>query len=159
MRFEKITDHAFLPERATAHSAGYDFKASESVIIPAHGIALVPTGIKCKMEPNQCLLLLVRSSMPRKMGLTLANNVGLVDADYYGNPGNDGHIMFQLMNITDKEVQINYGDKIGQGIVTNFYTAEDDAATGERLGGFGSTSLKNAAEVIFGTSDIFGMNS
>lgn len=140
MRFEKIVESAFLPERATAHSAGYDFRASETVNIPSHGISLVPTGIKCKMSPNQCLLLMVRSSMPRKMGLTLANNVGLVDADYYGNPDNDGHIMFQLMNITDKEVHINYGDKIGQGVVTNFYITEDDAATGERLGGFGSTS-------------------
>lgn len=159
MKFEKIVEHAFLPERATAHSAGYDFKASEAVTIPAHGIALIPTGIKCKMEPDQCLLLMVRSSMPRKIGLTLANNVGLVDADYYGNPDNDGHIMFQLMNITDKDVQINYGDKIGQGVVTNFYTTEDDAATGERLGGFGSTSSKNRVEAIFGTSNIFGMNS
>ena len=77
------------------------------------------------------------------MGLTRANNVGLVDADYYGNPDNDGHIMFQLMNITDKEVQINYGDKIGQGVVTNFYITEDDDATGERLGGFGSTSMND----------------
>ena len=73
------------------------------------------------------------------MGLTLANNVGLVDADYYGNPDNDGHIMFQLMNITDKDVNISYGDRIGQGVVTNFYVTEDDTATGERLGGFGST--------------------
>lgn len=141
MRFEKIIESAFLPERATAHSAGYDFRASEMINIPPHGIALVPTGIKCKMSPNQCLLLMVRSSMPRKVGLTLANNIGLVDADYYGNPDNDGNIMFQLMNITDKEVHISYGDKIGQGVVTNFYITEDDAATGEREGGFGSTDV------------------
>lgn len=140
MKFEKIVEHAFLPERATANSAGYDFKACEEVTIPAHSIALVPTGIKCKMASNQCLLIMVRSSMPRKMGLVLANAPGLIDADYYGNETNDGNIMFQLRNITDKDVHISYGEKIGQGIVTNFFVAEDDEATGTRTGGFGSTS-------------------
>ena len=76
MRFEKITENAFLPERATANSAGYDFRAAEMVNIPSHGIALVSTGIKCKMAPNEVLLLAVRSSMPKRMGLTLANNIG-----------------------------------------------------------------------------------
>lgn len=140
MKFEKITENAFLPERATANSAGYDFHAAEMVNIPPHGIALVSTGIKCKMEPDQCLLLMVRSSMPRKMGLVLANAPGLVDADYYGNETNDGNIMFQLRNITDKEVHISYGDKIGQGVVVNYVVAEDDQASGTRTGGFGSTS-------------------
>ena len=70
----------------------------------------------------------------------LANGIGIIDSDYYNNPENEGHIMFQVINFTDKEVMINKGERIGQGIFIKYETTDDDAATGERTGGFGSTS-------------------
>ena len=75
-----------LPKRATAYSAGYDFFVSETREIPARGTALLPTGVKAKMPQGEVLLLFIRSSLGIKRGLSLANGVGVIDADYYGNP-------------------------------------------------------------------------
>ena len=55
---------------------------------------LVSTGMKCYIEPDHYLELSVRSSCPLKYWLILANGVGIVDADYYNNPDNEGEIFF-----------------------------------------------------------------
>ena len=86
--------------------------------------------------------LAVRSSTPKKKGLILANGVGIVDADYYNNPDNDGHIMFQVYNITNQVVTINKGERIGQGVFLRYFKTDNDAAEAIREGGFGSTDLK-----------------
>lgn len=102
---------------------------------------LVPTGVKCKM-PNDCYLeLSVRSSTPLKHWVILGNGVGIIDADYYGNPDNDGHIYFQLINLSPFNIIIKKGEIIGQGIIHHYETTEDDGACGDRTGGFGSTSV------------------
>ena len=64
---------------------------------------LIPTGIKAYMLDDEVLYLYNRSSNPKKKGLILANSVGVIDKDYYGNPDNDGHIMFAFYNIKDKD--------------------------------------------------------
>ena len=81
-----------------------------------------------------------RSSNPGKRGLILANSVGVVDKDYYGNPDNDGHIMFAFYNIKDEDAEIKKGDCIGQAIFQKYLVSDDDVAEGERVGGFGSTN-------------------
>ena len=163
MKFERVSNYpnAILPERATKGSAGYDFFAAADIDIPAHNIVLVPTGVKCWLDEGYALFLMVRSSMPRKMGLMLANAPGLVDADYaHEGPGtaplytDEGHILFQLWNYTDNDVIIHVGDRIGQGVIERYYLTDDDVAEGVRNGGFGSTSLKNAASTIFNTDSL-----
>ena len=133
-----------LPVRKTKYSAGYDFEAAEDVVVPSfkEGMAptLIPTGIKAYMEDDEVLYLYNRSSNPKKKGLILANSVGVIDKDYYGNPDNDGHIMFAFFNVKDEDITINKGDAIGQGVFAKYLVADDDQAEGERLGGFGSTS-------------------
>lgn len=101
---------------------------------------LVPTGMKCKLEPGTYLELSVRSSSPLKYWLILANGVGIIDADYYNNPDNEGHIYFQMINLSPFPVKIQKGEAIGQGIIHRFCVTEDDDATGLREGGFGSTT-------------------
>lgn len=101
---------------------------------------LVPTGIKCSLESDTYLELSVRSSSPLKYWLILANGVGIIDADYYNNPDNEGEIFFQVINLSPFPIKLQKGDVIGQGIIKHYITTEDDAATGERLGGFGSTN-------------------
>ena len=76
---------------------------------------------------------------PLKKGLVVSNSVGIVDSDYYNNPGNEGHIMFSFYNFSDKDVLIKKGDRIGQAIFLNFFTTDTDSASGSRDGGFGST--------------------
>ena len=133
-----------LPVRKTKYSAGYDVEAAEDTTIPAFvpgcKPTLVKTGIKAYMPEDEYLMIANRSSNPGKKGLVLANGIGIIDKDYYGNPDNDGHIMFAFFNVKDEDITIKKGDAIGQAIFQKFYTVDDDNTTGERLGGFGSTS-------------------
>lgn len=101
---------------------------------------LVPTGIKCKMANDEYLEISVRSSCPLKHWLILANGIGIIDSDYYNNPDNEGEIFFQIINLSPFPIQLKKGDKIGQGIIKKYIITEDDAAVGDRTGGFGSTS-------------------
>ena len=101
---------------------------------------LVPTGIKCKLEPGTYLQLSVRSSSPLKYWLIMANGVGIIDADYYNNPDNEGHIYFQLINLSPFPIKIQKGEAIGQGIIQPYGVTEDDNVWTERVGGFGSTT-------------------
>ena len=132
-----------LPERKTKYSAGYDVEAAEDTIIPSFkkGMAptLIKTGIKAYMQDDEMLLLYNRSSNSKKKGLILANSVGVVDKDYYGNPDNDGHIMFAFYNIKDEDVEIKKGECIGQAIFQKYLVTDDDNAEGMRMGGVGST--------------------
>lgn len=129
-----------LPERSTKASAGYDFYNPEEVTIPAYSLKLIKTGIKAKFPNNMTLKLYNRSSNPKKKGVMLANSVGIVDADYYGNPDNDGEIGFMFYNFTDTDTTFARGDKLGQGIFEAYYTVTDEnEITSERTGGFGST--------------------
>lgn len=133
-----------LPVRKTKYSAGYDMEAAEDTIIPSFkkGMkpTLVKTGIKAYMGEDEVLILANRSSNPGKKGLILANSIGVVDSDYYGNPDNDGHIMFAFFNIKDEDIEIKKGDAIGQAIFQKFLVTDNDLADGTRTGGFGSTN-------------------
>ena len=135
-----------LPVRKTAHSAGYDVEAAEDIIIPKYypGIkpTLIPTGLKAYCKENECFLLLNRSSGPKK-GFLMANSIGIIDHDYYGNEDNDGHIYFQYFNCSDKEVRVHKGDVIGQAIFQKYYKVDEDTPLNSiRKGGFGSTDEK-----------------
>ena len=145
VKFEKvkrIKGDIKLPERSTLNSAGYDFFASEDIIFNPESITRVFTGVKCELMPNQVLILANRSSNPSKKGLVLLNGIGVVDADYYGNPDNDGEIAFEFYNMLNESVEIKKGEKLGQGLILAFDKTEDDFISDPyktRSGGFGST--------------------
>ena len=101
---------------------------------------LVSTGMKCKLDPGTWLQLSVRSSSPLKYWLMMGNGIGVIAADYYNNPDNEGEIFFQIYNLSPFNIQIKKGEAIGQAIILPYGVTEDDAAGGERTGGFGSTS-------------------
>lgn len=136
----RLEDKSFdLPKRSTLKSAGYDFFNPEKVILEPNVITYVKTGVKADMLSNEVLILANRSSNPKKKGLILANGIGIIDADYYNNPDNEGEISFAFMNITNEPVTIEKYEKLGQGIFMEFLVTENDQANGERKGGFGST--------------------
>ena len=133
-----------LPVRSTKNSAGYDIEAAEDCIIPSFKLGqkptLVKTGLKAYMQSDEVLILANRSSNPGKKGLILANSIGVVDSDYYGNPDNDGHIMFAFYNFKEEDVEIKKGDRIGQAMFQKYLVTDNDVAEGKRTGGFGSTN-------------------
>ena len=133
-----------LPIRKTAKAAAYDLEAAEDMVIPSFKLGqkptLIPTGLKAYMQSNEVLMLFPRSSSPKKQGIIFPHSAGIIDADYYGNIDNDGHIMIQCFNIKDEDVVIKKGEAIAQAMFQNFLIIDNDDAKGERVGGFGSTS-------------------
>ena len=134
-----------LPERKTKYSAGYDVEAAEDITIPMFTPGckptLIPTGLKAYCQEDECYLLFNRSSGPKK-GFLMANSVGLIDSDYYGNPDNDGHFYFSYFNCSDHDIEVKKGDVIGQVVFQKYLVVDNDNATGDRIGGFGSTDKK-----------------
>lgn len=105
-------------------------------------MSLVPTGVKVKLEKNQKLELLIRSSSPLHSYLLMANSIGLIDSDYYNNEDNEGHIFFQIINMSPFNIRIKKGDIIGQGVISTYDKTIDDIATETRKGGLGSTTAQ-----------------
>lgn len=129
-----------IPKRGTKNSAGYDICSPVGIVIPAHGVSeAIQTDIKAYMLADEVLEIYPRSSLGFKKGLMLINTVGIIDSDYYSNSDNDGNIGFKLKNLTDKEVVIQPGEKIMQGIFKKYLKVDNDNATEERNGGIGST--------------------
>ena len=132
-----------LPERKTKASAAYDIEAAEDTIIPAFKPGMKPTliktGLKAYMQEDEVLLIVPRSSGPKKQGILFPHSTGVIDADYYGNIDNDGHIFIQCINIKDTDVTIQKGETIAQAIFQKFLIVDNDNAEGKRTGGFGST--------------------
>ena len=133
-----------IPVRKTKHSAGYDVAAAEDCIIPAfkpgQKPTLVKTGLKAYCPEDEFFMLVNRSSNPFKKGLVMANSIGIIDSDYYGNEDNDGHFMYAYYNFFDHDIEIKKGDIIGQVIFSKYLMVDDDKAEGIRKGGFGSTN-------------------
>ena len=132
-----------LPVRKTKHSAAYDIEAAEEVVLPSfkQGMKpiLIPTGLKAYMQSDEVLLIVPRSSGPKKQGISFPHNVGVIDSDYYNNPDNEGHIFVQCINLKDEDVVIKKGEAVAQAIFQKYLTVDDDNAEGIRTGGFGST--------------------
>lgn len=135
-----------LPKRQTKFSAGYDICAAEDIIVPPYSLTqtptLVPTGLKAYMLDDEVMYIYNRSSNPRKRGLVLPNSVGVIDKDYYGNPENDGHFYVQFINTKERPYLVKKGEAIAQGVFMKYLLTDDDTASGERRGGFGSTDTK-----------------
>lgn len=130
-----------LPQRATTGSAGYDFFAPAGFELKPGETILLPTGIRARMDEGWVLMLFPRSGLGFKYRLQLNNTVGVIDSDYF-NAKNEGHIMLKLTNDSNEGrlLSIAAGEAVAQGVFLPFGVTVDDAATGQREGGFGSTT-------------------
>ncbi len=129
-----------LPKRSTKFSAGYDISLVEELVILPGEIKTGVTGIKAFMQEDEVLKIYARSSLSRRHHLTLANNVGIVDSDYYNNPDNDGVIGITLYNFGTEKVVLKKGERVAQGIFEKYLTSPlEEEVKSLRNGGFGST--------------------
>jgi len=131
-----------LPVRKTKNSAGYDIRSLYECDVNPGEIIIVKTGVKACMESDEVLNVYPRSSLGLKKGLTLTNSVGVIDADYYSNLDNDGHIMLLLYNFSKNIAHIDAGERIAQGIFSKYLVTDDDTSSTDRKGGFGSTNKR-----------------
>jgi len=121
------------PKRKTKKSAGYDFYAIEDFEIKPGEIKKIPTGIKIEIPDDEMLMLFVRSSMGFKYNIRMCNQVGIIDADFYNNPSNEGHMWFALQNEGDKEYTVKAGEAFGQGVIVKYFTCGEEVEE-ERTG-------------------------
>ena len=146
-----------LPTRATKHSAGYDFfyPFEDSVLFPGQSI-VIPTGIKVKinrvevghicndddiLELDFFLGIYTKSSHGFNNNIKQDDTIAIIDADYYDNEDNEGHIFIKLRNEhEEKPFNLSYHQKIAQGIFQIYGITDDDNITATRSGGLGSTS-------------------
>jgi len=129
-----------LPKRGTKHSAGYDIRVIEDTLVKAGEIVLAKTGLKAYMQEDEVLKIYPRSSLPKNYHVTIPNNVGIIDSDYYENPDNDGAIFVSLYNFGTEDVKIVKGERIAQGIFHKFLISpNEETVINTRKGGFGST--------------------
>lgn len=133
---EKEWEEIKLPQRSTEGSAGYDFFMPRKMQFYPHQGKFFPTGIRALM-PQGCVLLLVpKSGLGCRHGMRLLNTIGVVDSDY-SHSDNEGHIMAGVE--VSRELLLCNGEKFMQGVFVPYLITEDDNASGDRNGGFGST--------------------
>lgn len=137
---ENMYEQIMLPRRATRGSAGYDFFAPFSFLLPPSATIKIPTGIRVEMEEGWVLQLYPRSGLGFKYRLQMNNTVGIIDSDYFYSD-NEGHIFMKMTNDSNegKTLEVPVGTGIAQGIFTEYGITKDDCADGIRNGGFGST--------------------
>lgn len=132
---------AAVPRAATPYSAGYDLSsaADGDIIIAPGEIVRIPTGISIEPERTDVVgLVFGRSGLGTKFGITLANSVGVIDADFRGE------IMVSLINRGAAVYTVHPGDRIAQLVFMPFFAATFELCsnltpTERGSGGFGST--------------------
>ena len=138
MEVKSLTLTSQLPTRGTQYSAGYDLYSSEPVLIYRRKTGIIPTGISITLPEGTYGRIAPRSSLAARNGIDVG--AGVIDQDYRGE------IKVILFNHSNKDFEINEGDRIAQLIITPIVTPEiiqvDELNETERGdGGFGSTGI------------------
>ncbi|EDR07897.1 uncharacterized protein LACBIDRAFT_190820 [Laccaria bicolor S238N-H82] len=133
---KRLSQKAKLPTRGSPLAAGYDLYSAEKKIVPAHGKALIDTQISIAVPIGTYGRVAPRSGLASKF--MIATGAGVIDADYRG-------VVFVLLyNLSDKDFQVEEGDRVAQLILEKIYNPEvlevaDLDETLRGASGFGST--------------------
>lgn len=134
------TSHHPLPAYETSHSAGMDLRAyiSKEILLKPLERILITTGLYIELPPGFEAQIRPRSGMAFKYGITVLNSPGTIDADYRGE------VKVLLVNLSDKEVEIEDGMRIAQMIISRHETIDwkevDSLSETKRgAGGYGHT--------------------
>jgi dUTP pyrophosphatase len=112
LAFQRLDPDAALPERAHPGDAGFDLRSIEDVEVGPGERAVVRTGLAVAIPDGHAGLVLPRSGLASKHGLTLANAPGLIDSGYRGE------LICSVVNLDPHEsVKIARGDRIAQLVV------------------------------------------
>ena len=126
------------PERTRAGDAGYDLRCVEPFALAPGERATVPTGVAIAVPGGAAGLVVPRSGLAAKHGLSVVNGPGLID------PGYRGEIRVVLVNLGTERFEAGAGDRIAQLLLVPFWAPElravgDLPATARGASGFGSS--------------------
>jgi dUTP pyrophosphatase len=139
LRFQRLRDEAQLPSAQHPGDAGLDLRAAVDAIVEPGERVMIPTGVAVAIPEGHAGLVLPRSGLASKHGLTMANSPGLIDAGYRGE------VIVSVVNLDPAEsVAIARGDRIAQLVVVALPTVSpawvaELPASQRGEGGFGST--------------------
>jgi dUTP pyrophosphatase len=112
LAFQRLDPDAALPERAHPGDAGFDLRSIEDVEVGPGERAMIRTGVAVAIPDGHAGLVLPRSGLASKHGLTLANAPGLIDSGYRGE------LICSVVNLDPHEsVKIARGERIAQLVV------------------------------------------
>ena len=142
VKIVKINPKAILPEYQTEHSSGMDLHAciDEPIIIQPGKRALIPTGLSIELPAGLESQIRSRSGLALKYGVSMANGVGTIDADYRGEYG------VLLINFGEEPFIVEPDMRVAQLVIARYEKiiwAESVglSQTDRGAGGFGSTGL------------------
>ena len=139
LKITRIDKTLPLPKYHTKGSVAFDLYARVDAIIAPKEIGLIPANLIIQAPSGFMLIVVPRSSTPRKYGLSIPQGIGIVDQDYCGP---EDEIKLQFYNFTDKPVHIKRGERLGQAVLVPIAKVEFEEvaliAPASR-GGFGST--------------------
>ncbi len=136
---QRIDSTLPLPQYHTAGAAAFDLTARETTVVQPGAIALIPGNVIVKVPEGFALLLLPRSSLPKRTGLIFPHSIGLIDHDYHGP---EDELKVQVQNTRSEPVTVERGERIAQGLFVKIDRAvwtEVESHGAESRGGFGST--------------------
>lgn len=139
VQIQRVDPTLPLPKYETAGAVGFDLITRETTVIEPGKIGLVPGNVIVKVPEGHALIILPRSSLPRKKALVCPHSLGIIDQDYHG-PKDE--IFVQVQNVSDHPVTVERGERIAQGLFVRVDRAEwmeVDSHGAETRGGFGST--------------------
>ena len=135
----KLRPDAIVPTRAHPDDAGLDLCAVEPCELAPGQRGTVSTGLAVAIPPGWAGLVVPRSGLARKHGVTVANAPGLIDAGYRGE------LQVLLVNLSNEAHRIEAGDRVAQLVCVPVGTGPAvvvealPASDGRGDGGFGST--------------------
>jgi dUTP pyrophosphatase len=139
LEFTRLSEAARAPAQAHDGDAGYDLFAAEPASLAPGARASVGTGIAIALPDGCAGLVLPRSGLAARHGISVVNAPGLIDAGYRGE------VRVLLLNTDrDEPFDVAPGDRIAQLVVVRHETpeladVESLSETARGLGGFGST--------------------
>lgn len=139
IRIARVDTTLPLPRHESNGAVGFDFLTRETTTIEPGSIALVPGNVIVQVPEGYALLIIPRSSLPRKKALVCPHSIGVIDQDYHGS---EDEILVQVQNIGNKPVTVERGERIAQGMFVKVEKAqwvEVDNHEAKTRGGFGST--------------------
>ncbi|CAB0504266.1 dUTP diphosphatase [Corynebacterium diphtheriae] len=138
LHYKRLTKNALPPARAYLGDAGLDLHTDTPITIPSGAIRTATTGLSVNIPYGYVGEVHIRSGMAFNYGLTLANNIGIIDHGY------TGEIKLCIANLSEHSVKFPAGTRIAQLIIKKIelpYPVEIDTMpeTERGDGGFGST--------------------